>query len=83
MPSANLNENLEETVALYPNPAIDFLKIDGDSYSTYAIVDVAGKTVKSSNIENQIIDLSGVNPGIYTIQLMNGNSVKIARFMKQ
>jgi uncharacterized surface protein with fasciclin (FAS1) repeats len=83
LPSANLNENLDEVLALYPNPATEFLKIEGSSYSTYAIVDVAGKTVKSANVENQIVDLSGVNPGMYTIQLMNGNSVKIARFMKQ
>jgi transforming growth factor-beta-induced protein len=83
LPSANLNENMNEVIALYPNPATEFLKIDGSSYNTYAIVDLAGKTVKSANVENQIVDLSGVNPGIYTIQLMDGNGVKTARFMKQ
>jgi uncharacterized surface protein with fasciclin (FAS1) repeats len=83
LPSANLNENMEESVSIYPNPASDVLLVNGANFNAYTILDLSGKEVKSSKIENQIIDLSGLNPGMYNIQLINGNSVKFARFMKQ
>ncbi len=83
LPSASLNENMEETIALYPNPASEFLTIDGSTFDSYTILDLSGKVLKSSKIENQVIDLSGLNAGMYSIQLENGNNVKFARFMKQ
>jgi uncharacterized surface protein with fasciclin (FAS1) repeats len=83
LPSASLNENMEETIALYPNPASEFLTIDGSTFDSYTILDLSGKVIKSSKVENQVIDLSGLNAGMYSIQLENGNNVKFARFMKQ
>jgi transforming growth factor-beta-induced protein len=83
LPAANLNENMEESIALYPNPASEILTINGSTYNSYTILDLSGKMIKSSTIENQTIDLSGLNPGMYNIQLVNGNNVNFARFMKQ
>jgi transforming growth factor-beta-induced protein len=83
LPAANLNENMEESIALYPNPANEILTINGSTYNSYTILDLSGKMIKSSTIENQTIDLSGLNPGMYNIQLVNGNNVNFARFMKQ
>lgn len=83
LPSASLNENMEESITLYPNPANEFLTIDGSTFDSYTILDLSGKAVKSSKVENQVIDLSGLNAGMYSIQLENGNNVKFARFMKQ
>ena len=83
LPSANLNENMEEVITLYPNPASENLIIEGSTYSEYTILDISGKVVKSSKIENKTIDLSGLNPGMYNVQLINGNNVKFARFMKK
>ena len=74
---------MEESIALYPNPANEILTINGSTYNSYTILDLSGKMIKSSTIENQTIDLSGLNPGMYNIQLVNGNNVNVARFMKQ
>jgi len=69
--SANI-ENAESILTLYPNPTDGLITISGiTSQTTYALVDVTGKTLSSSTIlnSNTKIDLSNLPNGIYFVRL--------------
>lgn len=55
-------------ISLTPNPAIDFISVySSDVLLKIELLDLAGKTVKSFRVNeaNTVIDLSGINQGIY------------------
>lgn len=62
--------NLVNQVSVYPNPAKDIVNILGDKDFDLALIyDVTGKMVKSVNLINNIVDLSGISSGIYSLEL--------------
>jgi hypothetical protein len=73
-----LDELIEEDnsdlmrLSVYPNPASDKLTIHIHNSSasdlTYSMIDITGKVIlngKYLDLENQQIDVSGINPGMY------------------
>ena len=58
-----------ESYRLYPNPAYDFISIDGitDNLS-YTIITLEGRKTLSG-ILNQRIDISALEPGLYVIRI--------------
>ena len=61
-------------IALYPNPARDFVTLTGvRSGVEYEIYDLSGKKVKQGRIEaSKKVDLSGLKAGVYTVVLTDG-----------
>jgi chitinase len=56
----------------YPNPANSFIKIDGEHplINAYTISDVYGKEIKRSTLSGEIIDISGIDRGLYFIDFI-------------
>ena len=92
----NVNEIEESRCSIYPNPANDRLYIEIQTLTptqtqtltqtlTVEIYDIYGRSQKLSAISGQlsVIDLSGLNAGIYIIKIntKEGNIVK--QFIKQ
>ena len=72
--TAGVSENNSELgISIYPNPANSFVNIKLNNsingQTNLRIVDLSGKVVYNSTIENQTtnIDLSGLNKGIYMV----------------
>jgi hypothetical protein len=72
-------------ISIYPNPATDYIKIDGDPEAGGArvlIYDVSGKLVI-----NQVLDdggripVSHLSEGIYVVRLILGGQVKTGKIM--
>ncbi len=63
-------------IALYPNPARDFVTLTGlTSGVGYEIYDLSGKKVKQGRVEaSKKIDVSDLKAGVYTVVLTDGKA---------
>ena len=84
----SVNENLMTNCSIYPNPANDKLYVETLTQTqilTVEIYDIYGRIQKLSAISGQqsVIDVAGLNSGIYIIKIntKEGNIVK--QFIKQ
>ena len=76
---------------IYPNPVSNELKIDLNSYSenglSAKIYNTLGSLVETKNtisIENNKVDVSQLNNGIYFIEINNAENERVVkRFIKQ
>lgn len=71
---------------VYPNPVHDFLQLDltETNFKRLMIVGVDGKVVLELNhrIENQKLDVSTLNSGVYMLQLVSENMLSFSKFVK-
>ena len=82
-------ENIAEGKnVLYPNPASSVLHIQADAKfngaGEYIIFDVMGREVQAGTLGDGVssIDVEGLRPGYYTLQLLNDGEVLSAHFLK-
>jgi hypothetical protein len=83
--TSTTSSNSVQTFQMYPNPAQAILniKLATDGISTFRIVNVLGKTVKSGSISNQPINISRLKTGIYLIEINDGEEIILEKFIKQ
>ena len=79
-----ITEAIEKEISFYPNPANDFLLINGaDNGAVIKIFDLSGKLVSSKQNNSEPIDIRNLQAGVYII-LVENNEMKFAqRFMKK
>ena len=59
---------------MFPNPATDVITIESADYQSVEMVDITGKVVFSSEIENALnIDVKEFNSGVYFVKLNGAN----------
>lgn len=71
---------------VYPNPASDYIMIKSNiENSTLSVRDIAGRIVTELNNvgQNERIDLSGFESGIYLVTVKNGNSFSTKKLIVQ
>lgn len=75
----------QQQIALCPNPAGDYLQVEGFSSGMLHIFDVSGRTVKTIELAEQTgkVDVSGLPAGFYSIRLSNTSQILHANFIKQ
>ena len=68
-------EEIENSnVVVFPNPATDVITIEAADYQSVEMVDITGKVVFSSEIENSLnIDVKEINSGVYFVKLNGAN----------
>lgn len=74
-----------QKLLIYPNPGDGVINIDHryDGFSQYEIVDIHGRTVKSGLVaQNQTIDVSFLENGMYIIQLIHEHSRYVGTYIK-
>lgn len=72
-------EELTSKIAIYPNPALDKLFVNGvDNASNYGIYLMDGRLVKSGVLENSTIELSELEANIYFISI-DGKTIKFIK----
>lgn len=71
----------QNKVAIYPNPATDFITLSNLNKSqNYTVYNVLGKKVLSGTAnKNQQINTQNLTNGLYFLQLEQGNTVKFIK----
>ena len=81
---ATNENNFENAVQVYPNPAVDLLNITKVSdKATYKIVNMAGQVVAKGNIVDNKVQISQLTKGVYVIAVDNGGKVSQVKFIKK
>jgi len=81
-----IDEQVEATATLMPNPATDHVMVSAPSTSplSYSIVDLTGRSVAQGTLTSvRTIDISGLAPGIYSVQLEQSGKLKALRLVKK
>lgn len=63
----NVEENFDDIISVYPNPATDIINIVGD-YENVKIMDINGQFLKI-NVKNNQIDVSNLPNGMYLLKI--------------
>ena len=79
------SDEILTTISLYPNPTKDILNIETNSVNTlsYSIVNYLGQIVKSGNIENNVLNVTTLNSGIYILEVNDGQKSVTKKFIKE
>lgn len=78
-----IEEELKQLATLYPNPASDFVIVDGiDGEFNYEILDIAGK-IQSAGTANERISVAALPKGIYLVRIKDGILTRNLRFVKE
>lgn len=82
--------NFDKLIAVYPNPFRNTLNIEikalYNESITYSVVNLVGELVKTGQFTNsstQVLDLSGLDNGVYYLRLMNENFSNIRKIVVQ
>ena len=77
-------EKLE--LRIYPNPASETLVVlsENSIITNYRIIDLQGKLIVSEVLSNNMIPVSGLQSGIYFLQLTDSeNNIQLLKFIKR
>jgi hypothetical protein len=70
--------------SLYPNPSRDRIYIDGLNLLDYRVFDMTGRTVLSADrVAGNMVDLSGLNTGVYFIRSETSKGVLVHKIIKE
>ena len=80
----NTSEPLQNPIQLIPNPATSFVTIKGaEDYQILSVYDQTGRVVLHRNIDNEtLLDVSGLQAGMYFIKLEGDSKPQISRLIK-
>jgi membrane protease subunit (stomatin/prohibitin family) len=77
-------ENQEaNSITIYPNPAEQFIKIDGiDKAANVGLFNIAGQRVKSFSVQKngELLNIGELKAGLYFVQI---NEAKAIKFIKK
>jgi len=81
-------QNLEETIKVYPNPASDFMNIQLEQIKgdiTIQLINLSGQVAMQKQTdaeqEQQQIDISRLSAGIYIVKIITSNSIITERII--
>jgi hypothetical protein len=69
---------------IYPNPALDFINIEGIRLNSgYTITDIQGKIISQGILKADKINIAQLRPGVYVIKITSGKVQRISKFVKR
>ena len=75
----NVNEVEAAALSVYPNPATEVLYVNAENLKNVEIYDMTGRSVMTSTMN--VIDLSGVEAGIYFVSIKSENAAKTVKLV--
>ncbi len=75
----------KKEVDIYPNPANNYIVVDGNDIQEVEIYDMMGRKVVSSDMQSSsVIEIDNLSSGIYMIRLVDfNNNVSTKKFIKK
>jgi hypothetical protein len=82
--TTGISQTGNEFAKIYPNPATSQITVQDLNISKYDIIDVLGRVVLNGNLtEKNMIDISSINKGTYTLKLYNSDNVITKKFIRE
>ena len=80
-----INDNFTDNIKIFPNPVKDLLFIETENEIEEVVVyDVYGRSLSTINSQQStVIDLAGLNTGIYFVKIVTNNGDVVRRFVKE
>ena len=77
--------NIGQDIQFFPNPAGDYLTINGNTNSKFAIFNALGQKVLEDVLKSNhyTFSLQGLDKGIYSIRVINDGTVVTGKLIKQ
>jgi hypothetical protein len=81
---AGINSEESNNISLYPNPTNGLVTISLDGQFTYDVFNILGEIVVSEiGFDQESIDLSSAENGVYFVQISNGVAKQTVKLIKQ
>ena len=81
---AEIDNQLNSEISIYPNPANNSLNFNNISENAViSIYDLSGKQIVNQLNSNNQIDINSLSNGIYIIKIIDNSLTKTAKFVKQ
>ncbi|HLU88019.1 MAG TPA: S8 family peptidase, partial [Taishania sp.] len=78
-----VQQNIIQTIEVYPNPTSSMLYINSeDEVLSAQIIDISGKVI-SATIQNNAVKVNHLSNGFYTLQLNTAKGIASFKFVKQ
>ena len=77
-----VNDNENKKVKFYPNPVTDIINIDYDKDLTIKLFDLYGHILLTSR-NNKALDLSGIKPGLYILEIKTEEGLSRQKLVKR
>lgn len=74
--------SLKENLSVFPNPTKGIIKVSGSKIDKIEVHSISGAMVKSNFNENQI-DLSDLNNGIYLLKITGNDKLVVKKIIKE
>ena len=80
-----VDEDFATNLILYPNPVKDLLFVKGNKMQQYDILSVDGKLIQSlqTNNDEDVIDFSGLESGVYMLRITSDKGVVTRKIIKE
>ena len=75
----SVSENEASTVSIYPNPASETLYVNVENMQRVEIYDMTGRNVLNSTMS--VVDLRGLESGIYFVTVRTANAAKTTKLI--
>ncbi|HMQ75176.1 MAG TPA: T9SS type A sorting domain-containing protein [Flavobacteriales bacterium] len=85
----NINTGVAEAAnpdaVLFPNPAMETITVSGAAAgAAYTLIDASGRVLREGRLPTTaMLDVRDLSPGVHVLRLLDGGSVRTARFVKQ
>ncbi|MBU3742427.1 MAG: T9SS type A sorting domain-containing protein [Candidatus Kapabacteria bacterium] len=81
--SVTYDTEAEQGITVFPNPAHDRVHVVGSpSDAAYHIIDLHGQRVAEGSMPDNIIDMSAMRPGLYTLVIQAATSTQYRRIVR-
>ena len=77
-----IGEN-DGSVSIFPNPTSDKLNIQSSGMNQIDIYSIDGKLVRSLKVEDDTVQIDGLESGIYMLRIIKGDEVIVRKVVKQ
>jgi len=78
----NTTDFNQDNLKIYPNPVNEILYLNVNNYRKIEIYSISGVLIKEFN-ENNIIEVEGLDSGIYLIYIYTDNNFYVEKFIKK
>jgi hypothetical protein len=79
-----LDENSQKVFAVYPNPAVDVVQIQGEFQSGVLVqlYSLSGSMILEQEVKNEILDIAELPSGVYVLKVLLDGIEEVHRLVK-